>query len=324
MMKVCKFGGSSSVTIEALENVKILSQDKSRRVLVFSAIGKEGETDQKLTDLLIALAQGSEDENQIIYLIKRKLNNLCEKINKKLKINVKIDKIIKKYNKNKDKNYLISRGEYLTTFVISKYLKIPFVPAEKIIYFKNNEIDYEKIKLKLKFYLNKYGQIIIPGFYGVDEKENVKLFSRGGSDVVGAICSKVLGGCTYENWTDVDGVKEVDPKIMNSKTILNMNYNQLAVMTGYDAKVVHKDCAAILAGSKIEMQVKNILNTNGEYTSIKDENKDVFFICVEKDNDCVDIIRPNGSKKVDIKNYKSEVVKIYKNYYKKRDRLKQL
>jgi len=194
---------------------------------------------------------------------------------------------------------------------MSKYLNIPFIPAEKIFYFKNNEIDFNKIKLKLHFYLNKYPQIIIPGFYGVDEGNRIKLLSRGGGDVSGAIIAKILKPCVYENWTDVDGVKEVNPAILKSSTITKMNYNQLALMTKLDAKVIHPDCANILKGENVELQVRNIFNLNSLFTTVDDQSEWSNFVSYQVDGEVAKLYFYGGNEIADASILKGKVRQIY-------------
>ncbi|MBQ8909307.1 MAG: hypothetical protein IJY90_03380 [Clostridia bacterium] len=311
-MIVCKFGGSATASKKAIKNIKVLSANLDRRVLVFSAIGKINKHDEKITDLLIALTKENIDRKIIINKIKAKFNKLLLKINKKIEINKKIDNIIKCYNKNKDYNYLISRGEYLTSFIMSKYLNIPFVPAEKIIFFKKEKIDYKRIKERLNYYLNKYQQIIVPGFYGINEKNKIHLMSRGGSDVSGAIIAKTLNDCIYENWTDEDGIKEINPIFEKSNTIEKMSYVQLKKLTNLDAKIIHRDCAKILKNKNIILKVCNIFNLFSKQTIVTNKKENIFYVCYKKANNKAIIFYPKGKKKIDINNIKEEIINTYK------------
>ena len=253
MKIVCKFGGKCTTNLKNIQNIKKLSVNKNRKVFVFSAIGSDN--DQKLTDLLIEYTRFK--KKSILTKIKQKIQKLNKNTIKNDKISQKVDYIIKKYQKNKDDNYLISRGEYLTCLIMSQYLNIKFIPAEKIIFFKNNKLDYKRIEKCLKFYLKQYPQIIIPGFYGVQNKK-IKLFSRGGGDITGAVVSLCLNCDCYENYTDVQGIKQVNPKICESKQIKHMNYKDLITMTSYDANVIHVDCAKLLQNSNVVLKIFSI------------------------------------------------------------------
>lgn len=310
-MVVCKFGGSATANKVAIENIKNLAKEDCRGVFIFSAIGKERKNDKKITDLLIEYTQENANKKIIINKIKNKFNKLLIKTQLNLNINKKIDKIIKKYEANKDFDYLISRGEYLTAFIMGKYLNIPFVPAEKIIFFKNKKINFKKIKNKINFYLNKYKKMVIPGFYGVNQNNKIKLLSRGGSDVSGAIVARVLSPCIYENWTDVSGIKEVNPKFLNSHTIAKMSYRQLKVITNCDARVVHGDCANILKKRGVVLKVKNILKPLSPYTEVTDCKTKAFFVCYKQKGDRCVIFSLYKKEKTNVENLKEKIITIY-------------
>ena len=56
---------------------------------------------------------------------------------------------------------------------------------------------------------------VIPGFYGTGADGGIRTFTRGGSDVTGAVVARAVGAELYENWTDVSGMLMADPRIVN-------------------------------------------------------------------------------------------------------------
>ena len=322
-MIVCKFGGSSTTTIVALKNIKKISKNKDRKILVFSAFGKPYFSDKKLTDVLLE----KDVKKTKIYF-----KYLCQIANVNFDVGKYIDNIYIKYSKYNNIDYLVSRGEYLTCFIMSKYLNIKFIPAEKIIYFDKEEINYKKISKKIKYYLKKYNQIIIPGFYGVDEFNNIKLFSRGGGDITGGILAKCLNAKIYENYTDTSGIKMVNPNIItNSKTIQKIRYQDASVMTNCDARVLHNDVCKILQNTNTKVEIKNICNLKSPKTLISNQNHKCQFVCFKQVCDYVQVVaKVNSIDKLkkyydqinymnckyiyfcsDIKNYKTLIKGIY-------------
>lgn len=309
-MIVCKFGGTSTANKESLENIKSISKNDERKVFVFSAMGKRFKSDVKITDLLINF------NKQNLKEISERFLWLNDFLKTKINISKEIKIILKKYNKNKDKNYLVSRGEFLTTKIIAKALKIKFIPAEKIIFFNQNKINYQKISFKLKRILKKYKKIAIPGFYGIDENKSVILFSRGGSDVTGAVLAKASNAEVYENWTDVSGISEVNPVILKSaKHIPEMNYNCLKTMTSLDAKVLHNLVAVELENTDVITKVCNIFKPYSQSTIIRKNAKDTNFICYKIENNCVFVLVKKGNNpklhKTNLKNYKNLIKNEY-------------
>lgn len=317
-MRVCKFGGSSLTSLKSLRNIKKLCNGKnSRRVFVFSAIGKSKGRDEKLTDLLINFfnEKNSLLKKKVYNQILLKFSKLARQTGSKTFSKQEIHSALFSY---KNIDYVLSRGEYFTTKIMADYLNIKFIPAEKVIFFENNKINYAKSKKALWRYLKKYEKIAIPGFYGIDENKNIKLFPRGGGDVSGAIISKILNAKMYENWTDICGIKEINPKICLSPTIKKLSYADLQFMTSLDAKVLHKDVALILSGTKIKTQVGSIFSPSKEKTIISKKNQpNVKFISYKKENENYTIYISNNGKMQIVKN-NSQIMfeKTIKEYYK--------
>ena len=164
-MIVCKFGGRATSNKSTLQNIKkIANSNQNRKVFVFSAIGKFDKSDAKLTDLLFDLAKrisNDSDYNGTLTQIIHKLEWLNQQTKSGLKIKQYLSNCIELYKLTHDTNFLISRGEFITCYMMSKYLNIPFVPAKKIMFFKNDQIDEEKTRSALKHYLRKYGKFAI-------------------------------------------------------------------------------------------------------------------------------------------------------------------
>ena len=274
-MIVCKFGGSATTDLVAIKNIKKISKNQRRKIFVFSAIGKDECLPIKLTDLLI---QYCESETEIEK--KKNFNKIKEKINKLIyltKVKINLNYYLNKIKNSHDKNYIISRGEFITTKIMSKYLNIKFIPAEKIICFFNNKIDFKNTQINLNYYLKKYDRICTCGFYGVDlVNKEIVLFERGGGDTTGALITKMTNSIIYENITDISGVKAADPKIIkNPDTISKIGYQEMAIISHYGGSVLHESVCLLLKESKVITKIINIFNLKSEKTII---NKNYYFV----------------------------------------------
>ena len=68
-----------------------------------------------------------------------------------------------------------------------------------------------------------------------------KLFSRGGSDITGAIIAQGVKADLYEKWTDVSGFMMADPRIVNNpKPIKEITYKELRELAYMGANVLHE------------------------------------------------------------------------------------
>lgn len=298
-MIVCKFGGSATANKQAVENVKKLFSNQ-RVVWVFSAIGKSNKNDIKTTDLLINYTKHNSNKTKIMQQLITKFKKLCLKTNVDMNITAYINSICKKFENDGDKNWFISRGEYLTTQIMAKYLNLKFVPAEKIIFLKNNIIDFAKTEKSIKKLVLSYKNIAVPGFYAANQIDNddseiepqIKLFSRGGSDYSACILAKCLGASICENWTDVDGIYPINPNLKKSNILQNLSYTDLNIMSKMDANVIHKNCASLLNGTGTILQVKNIFKIENAGTTVSSTyTQRAEFVAFKKGKDNCTIIQ---------------------------------
>ena len=96
------------------------------------------------------------------------------------------------------------------------------------------------------------------GFYGSIRNGEIHTFSRGGSDVSGAIVARAAGADIYENWTDVNGFLMADPRIVkNAKPIKNITYRELRELSYMGAGVLHEDSVFPVHRAGIPTNIRN-------------------------------------------------------------------
>ena len=268
---VAKFGGSSLANADQINKVRdILFASPERRYCIVSASGKRDKDDDKITDLLINLHNSRNDEKKQKEIFD-KIKNRYIDIVKNLGITFDIEEVLKKIleeSKNKEDNdYLASRGEFLSAKILSIYFDATFLDMKDLIIFNSDKkVNYEKSFDNIKNEIDKiekndgYKKIIIPGFYGSTESGDIVTFSRGGSDITGAIVARAVNADLYENWTDVSGVMFVDPRIVDDKSVVEyITYTELRELSYMGANVLHEE--TVYPVSKVGIPI-NILNTN--------------------------------------------------------------
>lgn len=266
MLCVCKFGGSSLSTKGGLERIReIVYSSPLRKVIVVSALGKRFSNDIKVTDLLIRLYENFTDT-----ALRKEIISRYEYLKEKSGVNIDIEGEF--FNLPYDKDYIVSRGEYLTAKIVASYLNYRFVDASKILYFKRGKLDVLKSRRAiLKTDLN--GGVVIPGFY-VNDNGKIKLLERGGSDLSGAYLCKLLKADFYENYTDVCGIKCVNPNISEgSRTVNVMAYKDLKRLSVLNFQVLHKSTYKPVIGTKTQIIVKNTFDDLSQSTVIKNRYK---------------------------------------------------
>jgi len=265
MLVVAKFGGSSVANTSQFQKVKAIVEAKeNRKVIIVSALGKKEKNDSKITDLLYLLhahLRYSVPYDNVFSMIKNRFCNIKEELQLKIDLESEFNQLAKELNKELSMEYLASRGEYITAKMVAEYLGYTFVDAKDLICFDYSGLVNDKeTEKKINKAYQKYHKIVIPGFYGAYPNGTIKTFSRGGSDITGAIVAKALGATVYENWTDVSGILMADPKVIdNPKRINQITYNELRELSYMGASVLHEETVFPVQEGNIPI---NILNTN--------------------------------------------------------------
>lgn len=321
-MIVCKFGGSCTANEIALQNIQtIKTENPDRAIFVFSAIGKDSPNDTKMTDLLISLCNTPSQSPTYTEIRKQVLNKF-----KKLQADTKVELDIESafceaeqiFMLTKDKEFLISRGEYFTAQIMASFLSLDFFPAEDLIFFKGQSVDESKTQLSLNKALKKSKTFVTCGFYGKDENNKIRLFTRGGGDFSGAIISKLLNASTYENWTDVEGIYDINPNIAKGNLIKRLSISQLDTMTNMDTKVIHKDCAKLLSNSSTTLVIRSCFNLSQSGTTVEHSpNPDLRFVCFRLCDSFAEVFVQDRKKSSVIKTDKQSLKKTVKAEYQK-------
>lgn len=278
---VAKFGGSSLSDAKQFNKVKdiILSQS-DRNHIVVSAPGKRYEGDVKVTDMLnyvyklkvtkeqireeIKQLQKREvvitkEKQQLISQIEERFEEICDDLDVSGKPKREIKQVCRQIDDSKEKDFIVSRGEYLNALIMADYLGYDFIDAAELIFFdQEGLLDEHKTYHEIKKRISKDDKIVVPGFYGSNCRGEIKTFERGGSDITGSIIAKGINADLYENWTDVTGVMTADPrKEKSAKTIKNLTYKQLLQITKNGAQVYHPDAIKAVANAAIPINIKN-------------------------------------------------------------------
>ena len=277
MLKVAKFGGSSVAGAEQFKKVKaIIEADPSRRIVVSSAAGKRDSSDHKLTDLLylchahITYGVSCDD---IIGTIRSRFADIRDELHLQYDVEGDFDKLLPRLNRDMGVDELVSRGEYFTSRLLAEYLGYRFVDAADCVFFGlDGQIDREKTYAAIGNALAQYERILIPGFYGKLPTGKIKVMSRGGSDISGALAAAAVNADVYENWTDVSGILMADPRIVeNPAPISTITYAELQELAFMGASVLHEDSISPVKEKGIALNIRNTNRPQDPGTMIVEE-----------------------------------------------------
>lgn len=266
-IKASKFGGSSVADAAQIRKVKsIVQADPDRRFIIPSAPGKRSKDDQKITDLLYLCHEHARQGlvfDQVFKLIADRYTQIAADLGIDPGLPAKLAEVKKEIARvaadGGGPDYAASRGEYLNGLILAEFLGAEFFDAADLIFFdKRGRLDEAKTYPTIAQKLKGVASAVIPGFYGSTPGGEVKTFSRGGSDITGAVVARGVSASLYENWTDVSGLLMADPRIIdNPKTINELTYRELRELAYMGATVLHDEAVFPVRHAGIPVNIRN-------------------------------------------------------------------
>lgn len=260
---VSKFGGSSVADAAQIRKVaQIITADPLRRLVVVSAPGKRSSADEKITDTLIAchaLAAAGKDFRTRFAVIRERYSGLATELGIGSDLVPVLDEVEESIAGGASRDAVVSRGEYLGAHMIARFLGFQFLDAAELIRFSDETtIDKDATDRSCRERIDPAGRYVIPGFYGAHGDGRIQLFTRGGSDISGALVARAVGAARYENWTDVSGLLSADPRIVESPgPIREVSYHELRELAYLGANVFHDEAVAPVAEADIPINIRN-------------------------------------------------------------------
>ena len=260
---VTKFGGSSLADAGQFAKVKsILLMDEARQYVVPSAPGRRFKTDDKVTDLLYKChrqVENGEDFQETFDLIAARYMDIAEELQLKVDLGTALDEVNEKIAAGANADYCASRGEYLNGLLLADYMGWRFLDSAEVIKFdEHGQLDAELTNDLMAAALADGVPTVVPGFFGSYADGTVHTFSRGGSDITGAIVARAVNATVYENWTDVSGFLMADPRIVDDpREISVVTYKELRELSYMGASVLHEDAMFPVHKAGIPTNIRN-------------------------------------------------------------------
>ena len=150
-----KFGGTSMADANQIRKVTaIIKQSQHRRYVVVSAPGKRSSDDIKVTDLLYQCynaAVKGEDFEPALGQIRERFAEIIRDLELNFDLDSEIETIRRHLQGSPEKDYMASRGEYLSAKVFACHLGYKFIDAADYIHFnENGSLNFQKTKEDLK------------------------------------------------------------------------------------------------------------------------------------------------------------------------------
>ena len=279
-MKVCKFGGSSLATAAHVERLcQIVMDDADRRIVVVSAPGKRDASDVKVTDLLIEAAQSRLDGGSGEDALKRTIDRyasiaadlgLPESAVEEIAGDLRTRYEGATSDADGYMDTVKAGGEDNCSKLVAAALRSKGAMAEHVGPTEAGLVlsdepgtarvlsrSYER----LARLADRDGITVFPGFFGVSEDNKVVTFSRGGSDITGAVLARAVRADLYENFTDVDCICAADPRLVGDPTgIEEFTFREMRELSYMGFSVFHDEALEPVYRASIPVQVRNTGN----------------------------------------------------------------
>ena len=253
----------------------IIMSDPARKIVVVSAAGKRDANDHKITDLLYlcyAHVQYGVDCSGIFEMITSRYLQIRDELGLKLPLEDEFNELKARLHANRiSQDELVSRGEYFSAKILAAYLGYTFVDSADWISFRmDGTVDQPTSYQVFRAVAAGHG-IVTPGFYGSMPNGHIKTFTRGGSDITGALAAAALDADVYENWTDVSGILMADPRIVaNPQTIPEVTYDELRELSYTGAQVLHEGTIFPVREKQIPLNIRNTNDPDHPGTMIQE------------------------------------------------------
>ena len=258
-----KFGGTSVADANQFRKVKaIVDADPRRQVVVPSAPGKRHKDDPKVTDLLYLCHEMAVAKTGFEVPFSQLSERFLE-IERELGVDAGMAAELATFHREVEagasRDFVASRGEYLSGRIMAAFLKAEFVdPKDYVVMDVAGNVQPESFTALGRAMADAGKRYVMPGFYGRDLHGKIKTFSRGGSDISGAIAARAIQAEVYENWTDVSGLLMADPRIVKAPCHMDqVTYREIRELSYMGASVFHDEAILPVREAKIPINIKN-------------------------------------------------------------------
>jgi aspartate kinase len=276
-MKVVKFGGTSLADAgQMLKVCAIVKDDPERRIVVVSAPGKRSKDDVKVTDLLIACAErrlaGGKAEKELAAIVERYAaiqrelglppalaQTIAADVRQRLAANPDPrERFLDLLKAAGEDNCARLAAEAFRQHGLDAHYVNPRDAGLLLSAEHGNAQVLEESYAKLSALRRAPGVTVFPGFFGYTRAGDVVTFPRGGSDITGAILAAAVKAELYENFTDVDAVRAMDPQIVpDAPPIALLTYREMRELAYAGFGVFHDEAIVPAVHAKVPICIKN-------------------------------------------------------------------
>jgi aspartate kinase len=290
-MKIMKFGGTSVGKPERMHQVyELITKDDESKIVVLSALSG---TTNALVDISNSLSAGNKAEaKQKIDTLEAHYHAFVLDLLKKEALIAKGNAIVKEHFEflniitkisfsdalNKD---ILAQGELMSTKLFCCYLEQQgqdhlLLPAlDFMVLDQNEEPSLPLIRSKLNILLAAHADkkiFITQGYICKNVRGEVDNLKRGGSDYTASLVAAACNARVCEIWTDIDGMHNNDPRIVNKTVAIEqLSFDEAAELAYFGAKILHPTCIWPAQQENVPVKLLNTMQPDAPGTVITKE-----------------------------------------------------
>ena len=332
-MKVMKFGGTSVGSAARMKNVASLINDGEDKIVVLSAMSG---TTNSLVEICGYLANNNpEGANEVINklegLYKRHIDELYSTEEYKQQTTTLVKDVFnylrsftKQFFTSVEERIILAQGEIISTNMVTNYLKEQGISAHLIAALdymrtdKNGEPDSAYIKEKISEVLThspKAQIYITQGFICRNINGEIDNLQRGGSDYTASLIGAAVGASEIQIWTDIDGMHNNDPRIVEGTTaVRHLHFEEAAELGYFGAKILHPTCIQPAKFANIPVKLLNTMEPEAPGTTINnDADPGTIKAVAAKEN--ITAIKIKSSRMLLAHGFLRKVFEIFESYH---------
>jgi aspartate kinase len=290
-MKIMKFGGTSVGKPERMHQVyELITKDDESKIVVLSALSG---TTNALVDISNSLSAGNKTEaKQKIDTLEAHYHSFVLDLLKTEALIAKGNAIVKEHFEflniitkisfsdalNKD---ILAQGELMSTKLFCCYLEQQgqdhlLLPAlDFMVLDQNEEPNLQLIRSKLNTLLAAHTDkkiFITQGYICKNVRGEVDNLKRGGSDYTASLVAAACNASVCEIWTDIDGMHNNDPRIVNKTVAIEqLSFDEAAELAYFGAKILHHTCIWPAQQENVPVKLLNTMQPDAAGTVITKE-----------------------------------------------------
>ena len=331
-MRVLKFGGTSVGSAKRFKEVARLITAEKHNIVVLSAMSGTTNTLVEIAGYLYSHNQdGARDT---IASLHAKYNGVIKELLSQQesieKAQAYIDGLFKTLSDiTKDpfgevqERIILSQGELMSTFLMTTYLEeqgvnVKLLPARSFMRADvQGEPDQEAIRVQLSRLLEKEkgaDLYITQGYICMNARDEVDNLRRGGSDYSACIIGAVVGAEEIQIWTDIDGLHNNDPRVVeNTTAVRHLHFDEAAELAYFGAKILHPTCILPARYANIPVRLLNTMEPEAPGTLI-DGTPDSGVIKAVAAKDNIVAIKIKSSRMLLAHGFLRKVFEIFETY----------